>query len=142
MLAGKHLIDQDTHGIDVRPCVCLGESVLFRRRVAGSSHDLGICVVFRFHQTGHIKIDEHRFIAPDDNIFRLDIPVHRPQTMQDLQRFADLHGNLFGLRLGKRASFQQKRKGISLNVLFQDINLPVLFLNAIDFRKMRAVNFL
>ncbi len=107
-LAGEHLVKDDTEGVNVRPVVH-GSGIidLFRRHVIGSANHLaGLC-----HGGGtrlgalscpggfsenlrNAEIRNLHATAPvQDDVFRLDIPVHDALVMRVLQRIADLRND-------------------------------------------------
>ena len=60
---------------------------------------------------GGVKIDQHRFASPQDDVIRLDVPVDGGQTVEHPQRAAQLDDDLPGLIGRKKGAFQQEAKG-------------------------------
>lgn len=98
MFPGQHDIHQNPKGIDVGVEISLGQAVLLRGSKADCPQDLGVRFGSGFLDTGGIKVDEHRFLPPQDYIFRLDIPVDSAHGLEHPQRLTQLENDLPGLR--------------------------------------------
>ena len=72
-----------------------------------------------FVQPGGVKVDEHRLIPPQDDVFRLHIPVDRPDGVEHPQGPAHLNDDLPGLLGREQGPLQQKPQSVALYVLLQ-----------------------
>ena len=59
----EHDIQENPHGVNVRPLVGLGNPVLLRRGVARGSQNLRVAAVFPFEDPGSVKVNEYRLTA-------------------------------------------------------------------------------
>ena len=108
MLAGEHDVDEDAQGIDVRTDIRLGQAVLLRSGEAGGTQNLCVGGVFQLVKPGGVEVDEDGIVTPENDIFRLDIPVHGTDGVQHPQRPANLPDDFFVSSGEKRASWSKK----------------------------------
>ena len=75
MLPGEHFVEHHTGSVKVGTGICLGKAILLRGGVAGGAHNSRIGIPGRIGYPGDIEVNEHQLAAPENQIFRLDIPV-------------------------------------------------------------------
>ena len=138
MLSCEHDVQQHPKRIDIRPLVGLGNAVLLRGGIACGAQNLGVVICLAFENTGSVKVDEHRFPATYNHVFRLDVPVHRPQFVQHPQGVAELQDNFPGLGGGEQRALEKIGQGISLYVFLQHCHHAVLLCRLHDLRQIRA----
>ena len=138
MPPGEHFVEQNAQGIDIRPGVRLGKTVLLRGGIAGGPHDAGIGGHLGFIGAGRVKIDEDGVAPPEKDVFRLDVPVNDAQAVERLQRAADLDADAPGILRRQRAGLQKEGQGIALDVFFQHQHLAVPFRDGFDAGQVRG----
>lgn len=138
VLPGKHDVHQHAQGVDVRPGVGLGEAVLLRRGKAGGAQDHGVAFAARLVQPGGVKVDQHSLPFPEDDVFRLDVPVDRANGMQYPQGLTELDDDVLGLVRGEPGGLQKKIQGVPLNEFLQHQDLTVLLRRLQNFRDVPA----
>lgn len=138
MLPGKHEVYQNTQGVNVRPGVGLGEAVLLRRGEASGAQNHGVAFMGRLVQPGGVKVDQHRIPPPENDVFRLYVPVDRADGVQHPQGLAELEGDVPGLVRRKLGNSQKRIQGISLNKFLQHQDLAILLRRLQNFREVPA----
>lgn len=111
MLAGDHFVEHHTGGVEVSPGVGLGKAELLRGGVAGGAHDPGIGIVVGIGHPGDVEVDEHKLAAPENDVFRLDIPVDDARLVQRREGVAELAEDV--RRRLRRQPFSRRKARVS-----------------------------
>ena len=83
-LARQHLIHRTAEAVDIRTLIRLPRAGLFRRNIVDRAHDGRIDRLLR-RGTGDPEIRHlHISLTVDDDVLRLDIPVHDAHLMREL----------------------------------------------------------
>lgn len=132
MLAGEHDVDEDAQGIDVRTDIRLGQAVLLRSGEAGGTQNLCVGGVFQLVEPGGVEVNEDGIVTSENDIFRLDIPVHGTDGVQHPQCPANLPDDFFRLFRRKEGVLEQKAQSIPLDELLQHQIVPILLGNFVN----------
>lgn len=98
---------------------------------AGGTQNLCVGGVFQLVEPGGVEVDEDGIVTPENDIFRLDIPVHGTDGVQHPQRPANLPDDFFVSSGEKRASWSKKPR-VSLDELLQHQIVPILLGNFVN----------
>ena len=139
VLPDEHFVEGHTGGVKVGAGIRLGKAVLLRRGIAGGAHDPRVAAVRRVGYPGDIKVDQHQLIAPQDQVFRFDIPVDDSGLVQNGERVAELADNICRLRLRQEALFQKEGQCIAGYKLLYDGGPVSNLLHLVDLGKVRAM---
>lgn len=99
---------------------------------AGGTQNLCVSGVFRLVEPGGVEVDEDGIVTPENDIFRLDIPVHGTDGVQHPQRPANLPDDFFRLFRRKEGVLEQKAQSIPLDELLQHQIVPILLGNFVN----------
>ena len=141
VLARQHFVEQNAKRVDVPPAE-FRRRILLRRGVAGGAHDLGVRAVLRLYHPGNVKVDEHGHTAPQENVFRLDIPVYHTGLVQQGKGVAELAQDFPSGLLRQGLILQQEGQRVALDIFLQDTDLTIVFLHGINLGEMGAVQLL
>lgn len=98
----------------------------------GGAQNLCVGGIFRLVEPGGIKVNEDGIVPAEDDVFRLDIPVHGADGVQHPQRPADLPDDFFRLLRRKECVLEQKAQSIPLDELLQHQVVPILLGNFVN----------
>ena len=83
-------------------------------------------------EPGGIEVDEHGLRPPQDDVFRLHVPVDGADGVEHPQGSAHLPDDLPGLIGGEEGVLQQKAQGVAFDELLHHQVVPVLLSHLID----------
>ena len=83
-LPRQHLIHRTAEAVDIRTLIRLPGAGLFRRNIVDGAHDGSIDRLLRRGPRDAEVRHLHISLAVDDDVLRLDIPVHDAHLMREL----------------------------------------------------------
>ena len=107
-LAGEHLVHHAAETVDIGPAVEPGATHrLLRTHVSHGAHRqsrLGQAVlVRRIRRQGDPEVRHHRLASEEQDVLRLDVPVHHAVGMGEVERLGDAPADTYGLVQRKRS---------------------------------------
>ena len=83
-LTGQHLVHRTAEAVDIRTLIRLPRAGLFRRNIVDGAHDGSIDRLLRRGTRDAEVRHLHISLTVDDDVLRLDIPVHDAHLMREL----------------------------------------------------------
>ena len=138
--AGEQLVQQHAERVDVRGRGDRAAEHLFGRRVLRRQdsflqprHRQGVRQALRRQQLRDAEIEQlRRAFGRDEDIRRLDVPVHHQIAMRILHRRADLNEQLEALANEQGAAVAIRVDGFAIDVFHHEIGRSVLEIAAVD----------